>query len=366
MKQLQLTFLLLLTGSTLAYAQQEPQQAQVDLPLTVSDGAESFELRFGLDSNATNGRDPGLREVAAPPPPPAGAFFARFIGRELDLFQDYRPCGNNGTCKNFTGTVDYRLGYQLSEKGDQIVISYDLPLFVEGILQDEFGGIVYSCPMSGSGSCPVPNNPDTGQPLVSTLLMRILYTSVRLPVELTSFNAVADGADVVLEWATLGEQNNAGFRVERRSTSSAFVEAGFVPGKGTTSDLQQYSHRVEALASGKHTFRLKQIDFDGGFTYSPEVEVVVELPGLYELSPAYPNPFNPEAQFTLTVKDEQQVTVEVFDALGRRAALLYDGALFAGKDHRFTVNGTGLNSGIYFIRVTGEQFNQTMSAVLLK
>ena len=187
-----------------------------------------------------------------------------------------------------------------------------------------------------------------------------------LPVELVSFEAVADGGNVLLRWATASEQNNAGFHVERRSGAGAFEGMDFVSGKGTTTEMQRYSYRAIDLVPGKHVFRLKQVDSDGAFAYSPEVEVSVELPVAYELSQAYPNPFNPQSQFTLRVQNEQQMTVELFDALGRRAALLHEGALSAGEAHVFTIDGSGLNSGLYFVRVTGERFSDTLSVVLLK
>jgi hypothetical protein len=91
-----------------------------------------------------------------------------------------------------------------------------------------------------------------------------------LPVELTSFEAQADGDAVVLRWTTLTETNNAGFEVEQR-TDSTWTQVGFAEGFGTTTEPRAYVYRIEAVAPGLHGFRLKQIDYDGGFAYSPEV-----------------------------------------------------------------------------------------------
>ncbi len=194
-----------------------------------------------------------------------------------------------------------------------------------------------------------------------------------LPVELVSFEAQVDGQDVLLRWETVSETNNAGFEIQEISKN---VEAtytspeewqvlGFVEGYGTTLEPQTYDYHVETLEPGKHGFRLKQIDFDGTFAYSPEVEVTIEVPGIYHLSPAYPNPFNPYTRLTLTVAQRQHVRVEVFNVLGRRVALLHDGTLDANTAYRFQFDAGTLPSGLYLMQATGERFTATRMATLV-
>ena len=186
-----------------------------------------------------------------------------------------------------------------------------------------------------------------------------------LPVELVAFDAVADGGDVLLQWETASETNNAGFEVQRLNAGDWQVES-FVEGHGTTIEAQRYDYRLAALGAGRHIFRLRQIDFDGAFEYSPEVEIVVELPDVYALSAAYPNPFNPETQFTLSVARAQHVRVEVYDVAGRRVALLHDGPLPAHEAHAFTFDAGRLPSGLYLYRAVGETFTASRPAVLQK
>ncbi|HYE94803.1 MAG TPA: T9SS type A sorting domain-containing protein [Rubricoccaceae bacterium] len=90
-----------------------------------------------------------------------------------------------------------------------------------------------------------------------------------------------------------------------------------------------------------------------------------ESPSSFALSAVYPNPFNPQARFTLVVAEAQPVLVEVYDALGRRVATLHEGPLAAGT-HTFTLDGSGLPSGAYFVRATGQGVTATRTAVLLK
>ena len=54
---------------------------------------------------------------------------------------------------------------------------------------------------------------------------------------------------------------------------------------------------------GKYKFRLKQIDFDGTFAYSPEVEAEVKAPNVFSLEQNYPNPFNPSTKIKYTIPE---------------------------------------------------------------
>lgn len=192
-------------------------------------------------------------------------------------------------------------------------------------------------------------------------------SGVAIPVELSSFEAVLDGTTARLTWATASETNNAGFEVEARSSQDGTWNAlGFVAGQGTTTEAQIYAFTVRDLAAGTHTFRLKQLDFDGTVTYSGEVEVSVGLPGTHVLGAAYPNPFNPSAQFTLNVAQSQVVEVALYNVIGQRVALLQDGRLEAGLAHTLTIDGSGLASGAYFVRISGETFQDGLRVTLMK
>ncbi|MFQ5572483.1 MAG: hypothetical protein ACE5G0_22645, partial [Rhodothermales bacterium] len=162
-----------------------------------------------------------------------------------------------------------------------------------------------------------------------------------LPVELIAFEAQVDGSDVLLRWNTASETNNAGFEVQWREGGSEKGDeemwdvVAFVDGHGTTEVPQQYTYRLKALDPGRHVFRLQQIDYDGTFAYSPEVEVFVELPEAYLLTPPYPNPFTLAAQFRLMIKRRQVVEVMVYDLMGRQVRALYRGVMEAEQARLF-------------------------------
>lgn len=188
-----------------------------------------------------------------------------------------------------------------------------------------------------------------------------------LPVELASFTAILQDKDVLLGWKTFSEQNNQGFDVEVQDPGqTTFRSIGFVSGHGTTTEAQNYSFRAEGLEFGTNVFRLKQIDQDGRFSYSSTIEVDVELPTDYVMEAAYPNPFNPRATFEFAVKDQQQVRASLYNMIGQEVAELYNGVASANEVQSVGIDGAGLPSGIYIVRVAGEKFEATQTISLLK
>ena len=196
----------------------------------------------------------------------------------------------------------------------------------------------------------------------------LAFAAPGLPVELVSFTAIGRGLDgVELNWTTATERDNAGFSVEWSTDGESFTELGWVEGAGTTLDEQEYTFHVDGrIGVGRHTFRLRQLDFDGAFEYSEEVEVFVELPGKFLLEHAYPNPFSSRATIRFAVKKAEQIRVDMFDAVGRMVKRLYDDVPEAEKMIEVKVDGGGLASGMYLIRLASENFNAVKKVILAK
>ncbi|MGD8782150.1 MAG: hypothetical protein PVH88_24695, partial [Ignavibacteria bacterium] len=125
---------------------------------------------------------------------------------------------------------------------------------------------------------------------------------VSLPVELTFFNVLQLGSDVKLLWQTATEVNNYGFQVERlkikdkskeTTSSQSWKNVGFVNGNGNSNSPKSYSYTDIPTGGATFKYRLKQIDFDGAYEYSDEVEVTLDAITEYSLEQNYPNPFNP-------------------------------------------------------------------------
>lgn len=194
------------------------------------------------------------------------------------------------------------------------------------------------------------------------------YTFVDLnavPVELSSFNANAFEDNVELSWITATEINNQMFEIERKSADGQFRTIGYINGHGTTTEQQTYSYVDQKLVSGKYIYRLKQIDFDGRFEYSKEVEVEVLGPVEYSLDQNYPNPFNPSTSIKYSVAKDGFVTLDVFNLLGEKVATLINSNVKAGR-YELTFDASQLASGIYVYKINAGDFTSSKKMILLK
>ena len=90
-----------------------------------------------------------------------------------------------------------------------------------------------------------------------------------------------------------------------------------------------------------------------------------DLPASFELHPSYPNPFNPATKIEYSVPEAVEVTLKVYNALGREVATLVDGHVPAGR-YTVTFDGSGLASGTYLYRLTAGSYTSVRQTVLMK
>ncbi len=88
-------------------------------------------------------------------------------------------------------------------------------------------------------------------------------------------------------------------------------------------------------------------------------------PSTYELAQNYPNPFNPATTVSFTLPAAGQVSLEVYNILGQRVAVLADGYFGAGT-HQVTWDASSVSSGVYLYRLSAGDFNQTRKMLLVK
>ena len=201
-----------------------------------------------------------------------------------------------------------------------------------------------------------------------------------LPVELNSFTAALNGRDINLNWETETEVNSYGFEIERSEINSKseirnlqFTKIGFIAGHGNSNSPKHYSFADNNLNSGKYIYRLKMVDNDGSYEYSPEVESEIGVPIEYLLAQNYPNPFNPTTKIEYQLPFESSVTIELYNIAGERVDVLVNQEQAAGY-YTVEVNSTQfrLSSGVYIYRMTAmssrdsKSFTQLKKMVLLK
>jgi len=190
------------------------------------------------------------------------------------------------------------------------------------------------------------------------------YSNPSVPVELTSFTASVSKTKVVLNWKTATEKNNSGFEVERKLGNADWQKIGFVYGNGTSSEVKNYTY-TDNLVAQNASYRLKQIDFDGTYTYSATVAVNSSVPNKFALQQNYPNPFNPATTISFQVGKSSKVTLKIYNVLGSEVATLVDEVKEAGS-YTVQFDAARLASGVYYYTLKSGSFSDTKKMLLLK
>ncbi len=95
-------------------------------------------------------------------------------------------------------------------------------------------------------------------------------------------------------------------------------------------------------------------------------EVQPEIPTEYELTSIYPNPFNPSTTITIGMPETSLLQLNVYNILGQHVSTLASNQFTAGY-HSFTLDGSSLPSGIYFVSANVKgKLNQIRKVVLMK
>ena len=187
-----------------------------------------------------------------------------------------------------------------------------------------------------------------------------------LPVELTSFTAVAQGAGARLVWRTASEKNSAYFVVERSTDGQVFAPLTRIAGQGTTTQDHTYSW-TDASVSATPTvyYRLRQVDTDNTTSYSPVRQVTLAVAGMNQLTPyAYPNPSQsgqaPQVLFETT--QAGVASLRLNDALGH---VLFEHSLpvLAGRNTLDLNEAAALPAGLYLLQLQFGDQHQTLRLV---
>ncbi|MDP3683976.1 MAG: T9SS type A sorting domain-containing protein [Ignavibacteria bacterium] len=189
-----------------------------------------------------------------------------------------------------------------------------------------------------------------------------------VPVELTSFTATTSGSAAKLHWTTATEANNLGFEVERKrgGVVNCWTKIGFVAGAGTSANPNDYSYTDNASA-GSYVYRLKQVDNDGTFKYSREVEIMVGAKVKeFKIYGAYPNPFNPSSKIQFSFGVDGFGSLKIYNTIGQHVATLFEGNVVAGTRYEEIFNALNLSSGLYFARLESAGQIQVQKLMLMK
>lgn len=186
-----------------------------------------------------------------------------------------------------------------------------------------------------------------------------------LPVELVRFEGTIKNNDAILNWTTATEINNKGFEVQKM-IEGKFRTIDFIAGAGDTQYEMNYEYVDENLQPGTYYYRLNQVDFDGKNAKSSVVSVTVKMEDTYFLTPPAPSVFSEETNFQLTLKQPQNIVINIFDVYGRNYGELFNGKMTSNETKNFRLRSDDLSQGYYFIVIQGELFKKNMKVMCIK
>jgi hypothetical protein len=176
-----------------------------------------------------------------------------------------------------------------------------------------------------------------------------------LPITLVKFTGEratdSQGAlneEVNLAWQTASEINNKGFEVEMSENGRDYTKIAFVEGKGNSTTVKSYELRVHN--ADDTYYRLKQIDFDGKFAYSP----VVFVEGIETLK-VYPNPN--KGTFTVAIQKSANTPARLYNLQGME---VWKDKLPTEKTELML----NLPTGLYFLQIVERGKNKVVKIII--
>lgn len=180
----------------------------------------------------------------------------------------------------------------------------------------------------------------------------------QLPVNLKTFKARAEiNNRVKIFWTTEYEKNNAYFDIERSSDAVNFTIVSRVPGLNSNGILTDYILYDSHALNGISFYRLKQVDTDSRFSYSP-IERIRNSAQTNSVD-IYPNPATSGAFYINLIKEEQgSVEVLIFDLLGCLKLKQQ-----CGDNNTIKITHQ-LPSGLYVVKIIGKGFTESLKLAI--
>lgn len=186
----------------------------------------------------------------------------------------------------------------------------------------------------------------------------IQFNNVVLPVELKTFTARITIDAVFLEWSTLSEIDNDHFLIQKSHDGQTYQNIGQVAGHGTTNDPKNYSFPDPAPFIGPNYYRLKQVDYDGQYEYSPKSFVH------YNLSPeisVYPNPVISGQTVNILHNGIDDFNLFIIGNDGRASKVMESHLdTYPGKTSFLCKQPAGL----YFLKITSGQWQKSFKLII--
>lgn len=183
-----------------------------------------------------------------------------------------------------------------------------------------------------------------------------------LPVVWVNFDAIKLNNKTQLSWSTALEINNSHFEIQKSDNGQDWTVIGEVSGKGDYNDYSTYSFIDNTPYEGSNFYRIKQVDYDGKYTFTniEGVEFSNDILGELKL---YPNPSN--EMITIQVKSIGQDYAELisYRIIDLSGSTVIEGIINNGSESISTID---LKEGVYLVNLQQGNFVKTSRLVIAR
>ncbi len=161
-----------------------------------------------------------------------------------------------------------------------------------------------------------------------------------------------------MSWATSQEQNFRFYDVEKKrwTAGTVWTSIGTVKAKGFSSTTSNYFLIDKTPLSGTGYYRLKMVDLDGKFKYSPTVAVTTDKNSLPLV--IYSNPFSDQIRLKINLSRPQNLMMTVSDMQGK--TYITQSYQAQSGDNFVNIQPSVTASGMYILRIQGDTYSQTV------
>ncbi len=182
-----------------------------------------------------------------------------------------------------------------------------------------------------------------------------------LPVNLLDFSAHFKGQNnVELIWATASEINNSHFEIQQSIDAENFKTIGIIEGTGNSNIIHNYNFVLENDEEFITYYRLKQIDFDGKYSFSEIISINPNQTNLENIE-IYPNPFANEISINFNTQLTSITRVEIRNSVG---VLIREKEIDINNSNFKIELNEELSAGIYFMVISNDK--ETIVRKLIK